>query len=76
MEPTGREENMVNGPRMGGPGAMAARVRAVAGAERRGDLEVLAGELDLLFEDAAAWAAQVRERHAALPDDRRNDCKI
>jgi hypothetical protein len=53
---------------------LAIRVRAVADANRRDDHEELACELDLLAEAARGWAAQVRERQAAIPDYQRNVC--
>jgi hypothetical protein len=45
--------------------ALAVRVRAVAEADRRGELDVLAGELDLLVEAATEWAALARAQAAA-----------
>lgn len=71
----GREASRYEGgPVPYGGSALAIRVRAIAAADRRGDLDLLAGELDLLVESACLWAAQIRTRHAALPDDQRNVC--
>jgi hypothetical protein len=53
---------------------LALRVRSVVEANRRHDLEALAGELDMLAEAATEWAALVRIRAAARPDVPANPC--